>query len=59
LKKCEDPNNPAPGATLNAGPEFGCVRVARQGPVDGVGSVSAAAVLALGLAALRRRCRGG
>ena len=59
LKKCEDPNNPTLGATLNAGPEFGCVRVARQGPVDGVGSVAAAAVLALGLAALRRRRRAG
>lgn len=57
----DDPNDPTPGASVcnNAGPEFGCVRVARQGPVDGVGSVSAAAVLALGLAALRRRRRAG
>jgi hypothetical protein len=60
LKKCEDPNDPTLGASLLAtGPEFGCVRVARQGPVDGVGAVSAAAVLALGLAALRRRRRVG
>jgi hypothetical protein len=52
----DDPNDPAQGASVcGTGPEFGCVRIARQGPVDGVGSVSAAAVLALGLAALRRR----
>jgi MYXO-CTERM domain-containing protein len=56
LKKCEDPNDPTPGASLLAtGPEFGCVRVAKPGPVDGVASVAAAAVLVLGAAALRRR----
>jgi hypothetical protein len=53
----DDPNDPTPGASVCSGPEFGCVRVARQGPVDGVASVSAAAVLLLGLTALRRRRR--
>ncbi|HVU01651.1 MAG TPA: thrombospondin type 3 repeat-containing protein [Polyangiaceae bacterium] len=56
----EDPNDPAPGAKYacaNAGPEFGCVRVAKQGPVDGVGSVSALVTIFVGVALLRRRRR--
>lgn len=56
LKSGEDPNDPTPHASVcSAGPEFGCVRIARQGPVDGVASVAGAAVLALGVAAFRRR----
>jgi hypothetical protein len=59
LKKGDDPNDPTVGASVcSAGPEFGCVRVARQGPVDGVASVVGAAVLALGVAAFRRRRAG-
>ena len=54
LKRGEDPNDPTPGASL-CGPVFGCVRVAKPGPVDDVGSVAAGIVLVFGLAALRRR----
>jgi hypothetical protein len=52
-----DPNDPTPGATIctgDTGPVYGCVRVARPGPVDGAASTFAIATL-IGLATLRRR----
>ena len=58
-----DPNNADPNAMVcgsgapPAGPEYGCVRVARQGPVDNAGVAAAAFVALLGLSALRRRRR--
>jgi len=56
-----DPNNADPNAPLicgagaATGPEYGCVRVARQGPIDHVGAVAAAFVALIGLSAIRRR----
>ena len=51
----DDPNNTQP--ICGAGPEFGCVRVARPGPVDDVASVAGALVLVFGAGALRRRAK--
>jgi len=54
-----DPNDPTPGASAcggDQGPEFGCVRVAKQGPVDGAASAFAIVTL-IGLATLERRRR--
>jgi hypothetical protein len=56
LKAAEDPNDPTPGAQI-CGPVYGCVRVARGKPVDGVALVTSGAVLFAGIALLRRRLR--
>jgi hypothetical protein len=55
LRVGADPNDPAPGASVCGGPVYGCGRLAKPGPVDDVAAVSAAAVLLVGLSALRRR----
>jgi hypothetical protein len=54
-----DPNDPTPGATIcggGAGPEFGCLHVARSGSIDGAASALAMTTL-IGLATLERRRR--
>jgi hypothetical protein len=48
-----DPNAFVCGAAT--GPEYGCVRVARQGPIDNVGALAGAFVALIGLSAVRRR----
>jgi len=50
-----DPNAMICGAGVPTGPEYGCVRVARQGPIDSVGAAAGALVALIGLAAIRRR----
>jgi hypothetical protein len=53
LKAGTDPNNFNPSAIC--GPEYGCGRIAKPGPVDDVGVVAGAVVAFAGLSALRRR----
>ncbi|HEX4338662.1 MAG TPA: hypothetical protein VH062_22305 [Polyangiaceae bacterium] len=56
----EDPTDPTPGKMLVCAPEtieYGCVRVAKQGPVDNVATASTAVVSVLALMSLRRRRR--
>ncbi len=59
LMNGDDPNDFNPGARVcggaAAGPEYGCGRIAKPGPVDDVGVVAAAAVALVGVSALRRR----
>jgi hypothetical protein len=55
LKAGTDPNDPTPGASVCGGPEYGCGRIAKPGPVDDVAALSVVAVSVVGISALRRR----
>ena len=55
LKAGTDPNDPTPGASVCGGPEYGCGRIAKPGPVDDAAALSAAVVAFVGISALRRR----
>ena len=59
LKAGSDPNDFSPTAMIcggsAAGPEYGCGRIAKPGPVDDVGVVAAVGVALAGVTALRRR----
>jgi hypothetical protein len=60
LKLGNDPDNPSPTAPsicVAASIEYGCVRVARQGPVDSVATAAFALLALIGVSALRRRRR--
>lgn len=53
-----DPDDPTPGAKYlcrDQGPAYGCMRVARRGPIDDIGALVGACVSAVGFAVLRRR----
>lgn len=51
-----DPNDGTPGKKIcNESPTYGCVRVARGGPVDDVALFSSTAVLLIGIGLVRRR----
>jgi hypothetical protein len=58
LRDGTDPNSPGTNSLCaKPGPVYGCVRVAKPGPVDSAATVASGAVLLLGLALLRRRSR--
>jgi len=55
LKMGKDPNDGADICGAGSAPVYGCVRVARQGEVDGLASAASATVLVVGIGLMRRR----
>lgn len=58
LRAGTDPSDPTSGAQIcGSGPSYGCVRIARGTPVDGLAALTSSAVLVAGIALMRRRRR--